>query len=97
MLEINDAVNAAGEKLNSAEAEAFRERYRQILEEAETECPPPDESKRKKGQRGRLKRSKARNLLERLLKYEEDVLRFMVEAEVPFEVPPNRWTEIGGS
>ena len=44
-----------------------------------------------------MKRSKARNLLERLLKYEEDVLRFMVEAEVPFEVPPNRWTEIGGS
>ena len=38
-----------------------------------------DESERKKGQRGRLKRSKARNLLERLLKYEEDVLRFMVE------------------
>ena len=84
LLEINDAVNAAGEKLNNAEADAFRERYRQILEEAETECPPPDESERKKGQRGRLKRSKARNLLERLLKYEEDVLRFMVEAEVPF-------------
>ena len=51
LLEINDAVNAAGEKLNSAEAEAFRERYRQILEEAETECPPPDESERKKGDR----------------------------------------------
>jgi len=31
-----------------------------------------------------LKRSKSRNLLERLIEYEEDVLRFMAEQEVPF-------------
>lgn len=40
----------------------------------------PDELNRK-GQRGRIKCSKARNLLERLIDYEEDVLRFM---DVPF-------------
>ena len=74
--EINRAADAAGGALNRPEAKAFRERYRRILQEAETECPPPDESERKKGQRGRLKRSKARSLLERLLRYEEDVLRF---------------------
>ena len=34
--------------------------------------------------RGRIKRSKARNLLERLIDYEEDVLRFMTDAYVPF-------------
>jgi len=84
LLEINKAVDAAGGMLNTSEAEAFRKRYRQRLQEAETECPPPDESQRKKGQRGRLKRSKSRNLLERLIRYEEDVLRFMVELEVPF-------------
>jgi len=84
LLEINKAVDAAGGRLNDPEAEAFRERYRQRLKEAETDCPPPDESQRKKGQRGRLKRSKSRNLLERLLQYEEDVLRFMVEPDVPF-------------
>lgn len=84
LLEINEAVDAAGGMLNAPEAEAFRERYRQLLKEAETECPPPDESQRKKGQRGRLKRSKSRNLLERLIRYEEDVLRFMVELDVPF-------------
>ncbi len=83
LLEINRAVDAAGGILNRQEAKAFRERYRKILKEAETECPPPDESERKKGQRGRLKRSKARSLLERLLRYEEDVLRFMVERNVP--------------
>lgn len=46
-------------------------------------CPPPDESQRK-GKRGRLKRSKARNLLERLRDYEADVLRFLDDPEVPF-------------
>jgi transposase len=84
LLEINKAVDAAGGVLNTTEAEAFRERYRQRLKAAQTECPPPDESQRKKGQRGRLKRSKSRNLLERLIQFEEDVLRFMVELEVPF-------------
>ena len=45
---------------------------------------PPDESQRHKGQRGRLKRSKSRSLLERLVQFEQDVLRFMVEQDVPF-------------
>ncbi len=31
-----------------------------------------------------MKRSKSRNLLERLVKYDEDTLRFMENAEVPF-------------
>ena len=51
--------------------------------EAEKECPPPC-AKRKKGQRGRLKKSKSRNLLERLINYESDVLRFMENKDVPF-------------
>ena len=84
LLEIHKAVGDAGGVLNIEEAEAFRERYRRLLREAEIECPPPDEKQRKAGQRGRLKRSKSRNLLERLLQYEADVLRFMVEPEVPF-------------
>jgi transposase len=84
LLEINKAVDAAGGVLNPSEAEAFRERYRQLLKEAQTECPPPDESQRQKGQRGRLKRSKSRNLLERLIQFQEDVLRFMVQLDVPF-------------
>ncbi len=84
LLEINRAVDAAGDVLNSMEAEAFRERYRHVLKAAHTECPPPDESHRKKGQRGRLKRSKSRNLLERLIQFEADVLRFMLERDVPF-------------
>lgn len=84
LLEIKQAVDTAGGRLNSPQAEASRARYRQLLQDAQTQCPPPDESQRKKGQRGRLKRSKSRNLLERLIRHEDDVLRFMVELDVPF-------------
>jgi len=81
--EFNMAVNDAGGSLDKVAANRNRKRYRELLEEAELECPPPDESKRN-GKRGRLKRSKARNLLERFVNYEDDVLRFMGDADVPF-------------
>jgi transposase len=68
LLKLNKKVEAAGGKLPSEES---------------AECPPPDESKRA-GKRGRLKRSKSRNLLERLRDYENDVLLFMDEKMVPF-------------
>ena len=84
LIEIDDAVTAAGGKLGQSEAQAYRDRYRELLKQAETESPPPDESQRKKGQRGRLKRTTARNLLERLRDFEADVLRFMVDERVPF-------------
>jgi len=64
-------------------AEPWRQRYRKLIKDADAECPPPDESQRK-GKRGRPKRSKARNLLERLRDFEQDALRFMVVKNVPF-------------
>jgi transposase len=64
------------------QAEQWKKRYRALLAKAEIECPPPD--KPEKAKRGRVKRSKARNLLERLINYEDDVLRFMTDACVPF-------------
>jgi len=84
LLELNKTVDDAGGILRTAKATKFRERYRTLLCKADTESPPPEEGLRKKGQRGRLKRTKSRNLLERLRDYEDDVLRFMVEKEVPF-------------
>jgi len=80
--EINGAVLDAGDHLNDIVAENYRLRYRALLAEAERECPPPDESQRKG--RGRLARSKARNLLERFQAFETDILRFMKDPEVPF-------------
>ena len=77
LLDASQAVVDASGQLAPKDARKYRERYRIILERAEITCPPPDESLRKKGQRGRLKRSKSRNLLEQLKNFEDDVLRFM--------------------
>jgi len=80
--EINQSVENAGGALAHKDAEKLKTRYRNLLKAAEKECPPPKPPNKPK--RGRLKRSKARNLLERLINYEEDVLRFMVNPRVPF-------------
>ena len=80
--EINTAVHTAGGSLSSNAAHVYRARYRQLLAEVQNECPPPDPTHAAK--RGRQKRSKARNLLERLINYEDDVLRFMENTIVPF-------------
>lgn len=81
--EMNKAVNDAGGSLSEDQAKRYRSKYREILTQAEQESPPPDESKRQ-GKRGRLKRTKSRNLLERLRNYEVDVLRFLENDIVPF-------------
>jgi len=83
LCEMNAAVHDDGGCLSPEVGESFRKRYRTLLLEADAECPPPNESNRK-GARGRLKRSKSRNLLERLRDYEDDVLRFMDNKGVPF-------------
>ena len=58
---INTAVNDAGGVLLDKEIEQWKSQYRKLLAKAQTECPPPD--KPEKVKRGRVKRSKARNLL----------------------------------
>jgi transposase len=80
--EINKATNDAGGRLELSESEHYRKRYRKLLGEAELECPPPEEPVIKK--KGKTKRSTARNLLERLRDFENETLRFMVDANVPF-------------
>lgn len=84
LLKLDEMVNDAGGVLDSNEQKKQIKRYRRILKQGEIECPPPDESKRPPGKRGRLKRSKSRNLLERLVDFEDDVLRFMTNRHVPF-------------
>lgn len=83
LIEMNQAVKTAGGQLSARVSNSYRKRYRSILEEAQTECPPPDES-RAKGSRGRIKRTKARNLLERLTDFEKETLRFLDDPLVPF-------------
>lgn len=59
---------------------SYEQHYQEILGEAEIEEPPAE----KVNPKGKWKRSKGRNLLERLRKYEEEVLRFARQTEVPF-------------
>lgn len=82
LLEINQSVVKADGALPKAEQDKWRESYRSLLDKADKECPPPPKPKKKK--RGRVPRSKSRNLLERLRDYESDVLRFMEQKDVPF-------------
>lgn len=84
LLEINKAVDQNGGKLPPGLSKSYRAAYHTLIENAQRECPPPDESKREKGKRGRLKRTKARNLLERLINFEDETLRFMDDPHVPF-------------
>ena len=83
LIEIAKAVDDAGGWLLADESERWVNKYRTLIEQGDAECPPPDESQRK-GKRGRLKRSKSRNLLERLRDFEQDALRFVEMKEVPF-------------
>lgn len=80
---IHQTVLAYGGALPDTEAADGLARYRALLKQAEAECPPPDPAKNPTT-RGRLKRSKSRNLLERLRDYETETLRFMTDARVPF-------------
>ncbi len=52
--------------LNEETKRKYIEQYQKILAQGDTKCPPPDKNSRIKDQRGRLKRTKSRALLERL-------------------------------
>jgi transposase len=80
---INQKANDAGGALDTQESEKYRLEYRELLKQAESECPEP-KGPRKRGEKGRTKKSKSRNLLERLRDYEQDTLRFMDNVRVPF-------------
>lgn len=80
---INGDVTDAGGVLSPEKSDEYRHKYRALLKWADMECPAPERADTK-GKRGRIKRSKARNLLERLRDFEADVLRFMDNEQVPF-------------
>lgn len=82
LLDINQAVHEANGVLPESKIEFYKKKYRKILKQGDKECPrpPPKES----GKRGRQKKDFSRNLLERLRDFENDTLRFMTEAIVPF-------------
>lgn len=80
---INRKVNDSGGALDAQESQKYLLKYRVLIKQAEFECPDPVSSDTKR-KRGRIKKSKSRNLLERLRDYEQDTLRFMDNKLVPF-------------
>ena len=83
LVTINSKVIDAGGALDATNARKYRLKYRKIIKKGAIECPEPVRPK-KKGKRGRIKKTKSRNLLERLRDYENDTLRFMEHDLVPF-------------
>ena len=82
LFKIKDKTEANGGELTARQQTYYQEKYRQCLLEAEKECPA--NTKRKAGQRGRIKQSKSRNLLVRLRDFMDDVLRFTTSPDIPF-------------
>lgn len=76
--EVKESKNSILSKLKIA---SFQKRYRSILTKGKSECPLDEKIE---GKRGRQKKSKSRNLLERLIDFEDDTLRFMKNKIVSF-------------
>jgi transposase len=86
LLEMNTATQEAGGVLSENEANKYYKKYKAVIKAGEIECPLPESvlSMDGKKKRGRVKKSKARNLLERLRNFEKETLRFIAEVDVPF-------------
>ena len=69
-------------KLGDGEYASLQRRYRSALTRGSKEMPAPIECE--EGQKGRVAKSEAHNLLARLQKYEAAVLLFAKETHVPF-------------
>src|SRR5262249_11289427 len=86
LLEMKAAVEQARARgdpeLAAAERWAFVAHYEDLLAAGRAANPPPE---RPPGQRGRVKQSPARNLLERLSLGQAEVLAFLHDLTIPFD------------
>jgi transposase len=87
LLEMKDAVakakQAGQNKLTDEQRNGLLKRYHEVIEEGYQENPPDPVPKQPK--KGRRKQSQARNLLDRLSKKQDIVLRFLDDFSVPFD------------
>ena len=83
LLATNKSTHEHGGSLPEDMSQKVIENYRHIIAQGDRECPAPDPNTRV-GKRGRIPRTKSRNLLERLRDFETETLRFMMDQNVPF-------------
>ncbi len=83
--EIEEAVReeaaSGGTRLSPETTDDFERRYQRVLKAGLAANPPPERT----GKKGRPKQSKGKNLVDRLDKQREAVLRFMHDFRVPFD------------
>jgi len=89
-----DCARKLGTKIGEDTIKTFIEKYHLILMKGFEDNPPPEISKDDEAKRGIQAQSKARNLLERLEKYEKEILRFATDLRVPLAT--TRQKEISG-
>ena len=86
LIDMNIAVHKAKDscktELSQAQISKFTRSYSKITQSANNYYPPPDKDLKKT--RGRPKQVKGKNLLDRLLKYQDETLRFLSDFRVPF-------------
>ena len=79
---IHKAKNSFKSHLTTRQIGKFTNNYRQICKNGKNYYQPPDSSHGKT--RGPIKQEKGKNLLDRLLKYQEETLRCLNDFRVPF-------------
>jgi transposase len=88
LLESKQSVEQAKEegknRLSAADIHKYENRYRTIIADGMRANPPPSRAQ-SSVKRGRLKRSKACNLVERLDRLEKETLRYLHDFRVPFD------------
>ena len=80
---VDGAKERGRQRLKQIVEEEYQRRYRMLIAKGMKRNPPPIPEGRRK--RGRMKKSKARNLLERLSKRQEETLRFLTDFRVAFD------------
>ena len=84
LIETKNKVEQNKKWLNQKTLAACRRRYRNILKKGLLENPAPETSLQPK-KRGRKKKTKSLNLLERFAQYSEEILAFAFDFNVPFD------------
>ena len=78
-----EAVASGTNRFSKDVLREFHCRYIEILDTADTECPPSSPSPMRK--RGRMKKGKERSLIERLREREAEICLFVRDFRVPFD------------
>jgi transposase len=81
---VEQAKKAGKKRLAPSDIREYDNRYKAIIAAGMKANPPPTRAD-SPGKRGRLKRSKARNLVERLGKLQKETLRYLHDFQVPFD------------